>query len=663
VSRANGVYADNILYLGLFKPDMSTSNWLGNLKKYKLSPNFDALVGADGTAATDADGNFLATSKSFWSAAADGTTVDAGGAGAALVSMADSERKLYTYIDDANADTDLTAGRNAFLKTNTILTTTMLAADDADHRNAIIDDIRGFDADGDKKKWVMADVLHSAPQVVLYDTDGKDGITDDDGSVIYLGTNGGVMHAFWDKGATVEELWGFVPPSQLDRLKLLSQASVHHNYFLDGPPSVYQVSGSKYLAFGERRGGRNYNALDISTYNKPKWQYEIGEDILGGASAEQLGQSWGRPQYAKIATGSATTAEVLLLPGGYDTNQDKDLITYKDTRGRAVFSVTATGGSLGAFKFYNDATTGQNSDMEYSIVDLVGVDTVGDELVNSIYAPDLGGGMFAFTDADHNGTWQKYKLFDASTGTTLNTRRKIFYAPAVINITGDPLPTDGTHDIQSGEMIFFGTGDRADPDEVQVTNRFYAVKNYWWDSDFTTMTESNLHNATDNDIVQGTADEKAAAVTEIIEKMGWYIDLEDSGEKIVGTPVVFNGVVYFTTYTPPASGGETTTGDCDATDAAVGTARLYGLDYRDGRSVHDDWSETPDTDAETGEEVGTGGKNDRWIDIGGYIPAPPVIIVHKGYARLYVGAGGKFLVIEPKEAPEMKMYYWRDTQP
>lgn len=657
VSRANGIYAGDYIYIALFKPGESTGRWRGNLKKYQVDP-YGRLLDKNNRLAADKDGFFVVNAQSFWSDVADGPVVDIGGAGALL--MVHPSRNLYTYL--SGEEKNLTAGTNAFSidnKDNIPLATLGVTSDD--ERQAIINDIHGIG-----KEWVMGDILHSEPVVVPYDTNGDNLLDEDDDALVFVGTNGGVMHAFLDRNG--QEKWGFIPPHHLARLPRLVEDDTIHDYFVDGPPVVVNHgdghSEKKMLIFGDRRGGSTYTALDITSFDEPLWQYAISEDILG-EGVEKLGQSWGRPQLATIATSSNTTCQVLLLPGGYDTNQDAMVPVDRDTKGRAAFSVELESGRLGPFKFYND---GDGSDMTHCIVDLVGIDSDGDGIVNSIYAPDLNGNMFAFTDDDTDGAWRKMRLFSASSE---GMQRKIFSAPDVVRIIGDPVPDDESDETKVGEMIYFGTGDRVHPKEREVKNRFYAVKNFWWDSErFNTITDNNggggdnaLHDATPNLIVQGTEQEKAAASEEIEKSMGWFIDLEADGEKVVSSPVVYNRTVYFTTFVPPAMPGLDTEQMCRRDGGDTGSARLYGVDYKDGRAVHDEWSDVVELDPETGEEIKTGGKADRFVEIGRSIPSAPVIAIRDGMAMLYVSMAGKLVAIAPHDAPEMNMYYWREIKP
>jgi Tfp pilus tip-associated adhesin PilY1 len=235
-----------------------------------------------------------------------------------------------------------------------------------------------------------------------------------------------------------------------------------------------------------------------------------------------------------------------------------------------------------------------------------------------------------------DGNWSAKKLFDAS----VDVQRKIMYAPDAVS--------EGY-----GEMIFFGTGDRSDPGETSVVNRFYAVKNDWTST--ATLTEADLANVTDDWIQLGTEDQKAYVQAALDSKDGWFIELENPGEKVVASPRVYGGVVYFTTYTP-SSGTEGVAGDPCAVSTVRGVGRLYAVDYKTGASVFNLSSEV-----ETGPD-GNGtvelGKKDRSVAIGTAIPSAPVIAVLAGGARIFIGVEGGIVSL-PTTAPlDMHTYYW-----
>ena len=116
VSPENKLYSGNKIYMGFFKPQ-TQKQWLGNLKKYTLDLESNTIL--DSTTpvaklATDPiTGKFKADAQSFWSSAADGGTVEAGGVGEVLNGMDLATRKIYTYKATSKNLIDLS---NAFIK-------------------------------------------------------------------------------------------------------------------------------------------------------------------------------------------------------------------------------------------------------------------------------------------------------------------------------------------------------------------------------------------------------------------------------------------------------------------------------------------------------------------------------------------------------------------
>jgi type IV pilus assembly protein PilY1 len=550
----------------------------------------------------------------------------------------------------------LTHSANAFLDANVEITDEDLGVTTSDARTALFNSVH---------QGRLGDVIHSEPAVVHYPDPDGDPATDDAKTIIYSGSNDGVLHAFDD--ADGSEIWGFIPPDQLDRVQLLDNAD--HDYFIDGSPSVYHGSSQKIMIIGERRGGQHYVALDITAHDAPAWLYDIKPSILDPDlsndtdSYEMLGQSWGRAQPVAVATDvtidesvsptcsvtvSNTVADAFLIPGGYDNNQDLDTPAATDAVGRALFAVQITDGLLISGLNFN-AVSHTSLGMTHSIVDVSGVDHDGDGIVSRIYAGDLGGNMFAFKDdvvmsfcsgtqtrSIANGVWSAEKLFSASA--VDGVQRKILYAPDVV---GEDY----------GEVIFFGTGDRSDPDEIGVVNRFYAVKNDW--SGGVTLDEDDLIDVTDDLIQLGTEAEKQAVKTNLENGSGWFIRLENLGEKVVASPRVYGGVVYFTTYTPD-SGDSSGTDPC-AASTVRGVARLYAVDYKTGASVAE-FSAEAEVDGD-GNTVDLG-KKDRVIAIGTAIPSAPVIAVLEGGARIFIGVEGGIVSLPTVVTPDMYRYYW-----
>jgi len=620
VSRMNRTYSGNSIYVGFFKPQQ-TGRWSGNIKKYGLDSS-GKLIDADGIGATLSDGTIKDNARSYWSVSADGPDVLAGGIGGVLLDQA--SRNLYTYI---GAGADLTHTNNRFSTSNTLITKDVLNVATDTERQDLINDIHGGG-----RSWILGDILHSQPAVVHYD---------ETSTFIFTGSNDGMMHCFNDSDG--RELWGFIPPDQLGRLHLLSDAVDDHDYFVDGAPRVYEGASQKVLFFGERRGGDYYYGLDVTTPATPRWLYKIEPDHLvnldgdGDGNADgvnaTLGQSWCNPMIAKIKTSSGSDT-VFLMGGGYDENQDADNPSASDTKGRAVFAIKISDGTVSSL----NVNAGYYSPMTHCIVGVSGFDTDANGFVNRVYAGDLGGQIFAFEDDNADGTWTHRKLFSA--GAIDGVQRKILYAPDAV---GEDY----------GELIFFGTGDRADPEETGVVNRLYAIKNDWEDS--ATLDESDLVDVTDDLIHMGNEDQKVAAEAALLASKGWYIKLENPGEKITSALTVYAGVVYFTTYTPEAGGGGGGSDPCIVVSGR-GTARLYAVDYLTGAAVHD-FSDVEETDAAG--NVVERGKLDRNKVVGTSIASAPVIAVLASGPKMYIGVEGGVAAEDPVATADMNSFYWR----
>jgi len=201
-----------------------------------------------------------------------------------------SSRTIYTV-----------SGTSMVTFNNTNITATDLGMVDNASRDSLINFIYGQDAYDENnngnvtenRAWIMGDVLHSNPRVVNYAsypfTTSNESNCTKNKSVIYVGSNDGMLHAFNDCDGS--ELWGFIPPDMLGNLKYLK--GENHTYFVDSTPVAYIYdansngtidSGDKViLLFGTRRGGGvasgtakgSYYALDVSDPASPQLLWRI----------------------------------------------------------------------------------------------------------------------------------------------------------------------------------------------------------------------------------------------------------------------------------------------------------------------------------------------------------------------------------------------------
>jgi type IV pilus assembly protein PilY1 len=141
--------------------------------------------------------------------------------------------------------------------------------------------------------------------------------------------------------------------------------------------------------------------------------------------------------------------------------------------------------------------------------------------------------------------------------------------------------------------LLFGTApNRAD---TPAAGRFYALRDERDMSNGATLSEDS---ASIKDVTAGTPS----------GSRGWYIRLE-RGEKVVGAPNIFNGMVLFTTVTP----------DDGTCGGAGGTAKLYALHAWNGQAA---------IDFATGSALGTSTPTSRrFKDIGHGIPSVPLVLM------------------------------------
>ena len=115
-----------------------------------------------------------------------------------------------------------------------------------------------------------------------------------------------------------------------------------------------------------------------------------------------------------------------------------------------------------------------------------------------------------------------------------------------------------------------GSGDREQPFDKTVVNRFYVFKD---DNSVPatplTETSTGMHALSAGDLnpISGSY-----SLADLASK-GWFYTMPESGEKIVSSPVTVNGISFFNTNIPRA--------DCSS---GLGEARIYALEAMTGKA-------------------------------------------------------------------------------
>ena len=613
----------------------------------------------------------------------------------------------------------MTDSSNAFNSSN--LSAADLDVADDTERDKLINYIYGYDAydeDGDgntteKRDWILGDILHSKPQIVNYNaypfTAANEADPGTNKTVIFVGTNDGMLHAFRD--ADGKELWAFIPDNLLPNLQELTKTPAKHTYFVDSSPVAYifdndhdgNIGPSEaadgdaddgshdkvILVFGERRGGNAYYALDVTNPLEPTLLWEIhGNSTYTATDATpgfgRLGETWSEPQYSMMKLGSAEKV-VAFIGGGYDPYEDSRYgNTYMfpgtyatpakgtgnvwsstayypssipegtgyHTTGRAVYAIEIADLSSGTPDLASSGTLLKtflpiNSNYpSYSYAfasDISVLDTDYDGLADRLYVGNLGGQMWRFDVGNTDSSvWTQKMIFWDYTGA------KFFYRPSVTYESGYT-------------FLFFGTGDREHPLNTSVTNRFFAFKDrggvgFKWYDDLYDVTDNVLQDSSDSTAVTSTLSSLNASTN-----AGWSIDLnQHDGEKVLASPLAFNKVAYFTTYTP-----NTVVSADPCSPGNLGVSRLYAVDYKTGEAVLNFNASDDATvaDVSNNRAVNNQGKvllrADRSVELGVGIPSGLVVIMPPGGdAKLLIGCGGGLCSEDPVVGGTIIPIYW-----
>lgn len=349
---------------------------------------------------------------------------------------------------------------------------------------------------------------------------------------ILVGANDGMVHAFhagtrqtgddpdtplveaagtpyFDLG-TGRELWGFIPPDLLPKLKRrvagvtrqavdgagspvvdsagnpVMETVSRHEFFVDGTAMVRDVwvdsdtnpgqkDASEYhtmAVFGERQGGRSWFGIDVTDPHNPQWRW--GWPLPGSTHMLNAGESWNdfapnAPPIVPVAVADtngpltvngkkAAERYVVFVNGGYD---------YALVRGRGISVLDVwTGQSL--WRFSRQDATG-SSDPRHKLFPVAGPVAVmdlgpgpnfigqQDGLFDTAVFGDLAGQLWTarFYDpglgtGDNFTNWHGARAFVQFDGDPVAKRNPFFQLPSTTVVTS------------SGQVrAYIGSGDRA----------------------------------------------------------------------------------------------------------------------------------------------------------------------------------------------------------
>ena len=652
---------DNV-YIALFQVDgQARPSWVGNVKKLKLeganeSTSNAVLVDANGTPAIAGDGRLRYDALTHWTDpySLPAPNVDAGevtGRDGRSVSRGGAGQKIPGFVSGGPQEANGLGGRKIFYdKTSTSLANfdvdsavaSSLAGDfgvatvaEAEEliafaRGLDVDDLDGDTNTTEAREWIFGDALHSRPLPINYGSIG--GHTEPDNPAIYIAvaSDDGKLRMIRnttpggnDSGV---EAWAFLPRNSMPAQKTLraNATGARHPYTLDGAPVVFMWDKNQdgniissdgdrvYMYVGMRRGGKAYYALDVTNPESPDlmWTIEKGGDF------GELGYTFSTPRVGLVETASGTRPAIMFA-GGYDFNKDSRIgIGTDDSEGNAMYVVDAVTGALiwkarkgsggAAAKVY------EHPDLDDSIPSTLTVaDTDGDGFTDRIVVGDTGGNVWR---ADiGGGDTSKWKLSllaslgrHASATPGIIDDRRFFHRPDLVQ------SKDG---YGLFDAVVVGSGDRTDPLDVGglTTNYMYMIKDR--QTAVGSGVSAGLVHADLGDVTSNCLQTGGGCVVNLAK--GWRLQLEETGEKVLATPITLGGRTFFTSYLPNAGAS------ASACEPSEGGGRLYAVSLQDARSVMN-YDTTDDNPGDPGQPTS---KADRSVELRSLgIPAEVVSI-------------------------------------
>jgi len=410
----------------------------------------------------------------------------------------------------------------------------------------------------------LGPIIHSKPTIIDYYNSSDSTIVDkryiavgaDDGMLhIFNDNNDGTPDG--------TEVFAFVPDDILTKLSAV-ETSLHESFvdgFIRLYREDGAINGApKYLFFGLRRGGSSVWRIDVSDSNVANWTvakisesemgqswsdfsfarirtdentfkdviifsggYDPAEDMFPEPFTDDEDEPNGTPfkDNGTIDTQewkSSNSEQDINGNGQYDIS-NPNTGAYATTKGRAIyvvdidtldvlFSVKHGETSSPALGTFNSDTSQLRADFSYCFPATPSVvvtssyinDIRQDNLLTSIYAPDIYGNLFRIAYDYNEGApqWQVKHIFSANPASssdsgeldigvasidTSDVGRKVFYGPAVSWGGSEGYFQANKYNYPDAEFfgkdkiasLFFGTGDRVHPTYTIVRNRFYAV--------------------------------------------------------------------------------------------------------------------------------------------------------------------------------------------
>ncbi|MEI7842362.1 MAG: PilC/PilY family type IV pilus protein [Gallionellaceae bacterium] len=402
-------------------------------------------------------------------------------------------------------------------------------------------------------------------------------------SMVYVGANDGMLHAFYAAdgmvntstgkvvstgGTTItggKEAWAFIPTAVMPNLykladKAYSSNETYHRYFVDGSPVTADICISNctdaasavwktILVGGLNGGGQGYYALDITNPTQPKALWEF--------TNTNLGYTYGNPKVVKLK--DKTWA--VIFTSGYNNsagNGQGYLYVLNAYSGSLIRAIGTGVGSV--------ATPSGLGKLDAPLV-TPGVDSTA----LAVYAGDMLGNLWRFDiNGDLGAIGYDAQLLATFQGTSGNvqpiTTKPLVSMVGTMNIvlvgTGRYL---GSTDLSDhNEQSFYALKDTALSDSPQVTTVTPSIALYGNPRTYSGTFGSFVHQAlTSTTCPVGSSSAICSAGQSVVtssnnavsysSNSGWYTDFPLAGERVNVDPAIIDRTLIVNTNVPNAN--------------------------------------------------------------------------------------------------------------
>ncbi len=378
-------------------------------------------------------------------------------------------------------------------------------------------------------------------------------------TALYVGSNDGIMHAF--HAETGLELWGYLPQTILSRMRAVTNGvnpDRSRVYTVDGSPVVQNVPMYRYfdstnqvfvskwrtvLLFGLRAGGRGYVAIDVTNPYQPRLLWEINNKsfkdpaLLAQGTFDRLQYTYAKPLIINVMInwkGVLQERAVAVLAGGVGLDKKGSAYVINRTdpkQGGVVYLVDLESGVLIRELLPYDSSRGIVPGRERGIAAAPVTAAVLPAIADRVFVSDVMGRIFRLDLQSQNPSQWKIDLF-YNLFSPAEITMPIMTAPAV------------TFNHRAELVLFGGTGNLQNINFVTGTNKLFSLRELRTVDPSTGVETVSaipnfilpLHKVVPNEFSTSPGAEIAS--------------LSNTGERITGTPVIFNGTALFNTYTP-----------------------------------------------------------------------------------------------------------------